>query len=217
MIVYAIERTRPQGDGTPVTKLMYSVIASLDGYVEDDQGRFDWAEPDEEVLAFVNDLERPVGTYLYGRRMYETMVYWETTPTDANPSPFVLDFAEIWQEAEKVVYSRTLESVSSANTRIERSFEPDAVRRLKAGADLDLAIGGAELAGHAISAGLVDELQLLTVPVLVGGGKRWLPTGVRLDLELLDTRRFACGVTYARYRPLPLRVMRSSPSVSAGT
>lgn len=189
------------GEGVhPVTKLIYSAIASLDGYVEDGQGRFDWAEPDEEVLSFVNDMERPVGTYLYGRRMYETMRYWETAPVDVSRPPSVEDFTEIWQKAEKIVYSRTLESVSSAKTRIERSFEPDAVRRLKASAGLDMAVGGAELAGQAIAAGLVDELHLFVVPVVVGGGKRWLPNGVRLDLELLGTRRFARGVTYARYR-----------------
>jgi dihydrofolate reductase len=183
-----------------VTKLVYSAIASLDGYVEDGQGRFDWAEPDEEVLSFVNDLERPVGTYLYGRRMYETMLYWETAPTDVSQPPFVTDFTEIWQKAKKIVYSRTLESVSSAKSRIERSFEPEAVCRLKARAGLDMTVGGAGLAGQAIAAGLVDELHLFVVPVVVGGGKRWLPNRVRVDLELLGTRRFACGVTYARYR-----------------
>jgi dihydrofolate reductase len=183
-----------------VSKLIYSAIASLDGYVEDAQGRFDWAEPDEEVLSFVNDLERPVGTYLYGRRMYETMRYWETVPTDASQSSFVQDFKKIWQKAEKIVYSRTLESISSRKTRMERSFDAEAVRRLQSSADLDMTVGGAGLAGQAIAAGLVDELHLLAVPVVVGGGKRWLPKGVRLDLELLDTRRFAGGVTYARYR-----------------
>ena len=183
----------------PVTKLIYSAIASLDGYVEDEQGRFDWAEPDEEVHSFVSELERPVGTYLYGRRMYETMLYWETPPLEVSRTPFVQDFTDIWQKAEKIVYSRTLESVSSTKTRIERNFEPEAIRRLKASAGLDLTIGGAELAGQAIAAGLVDELHLLVVPVVVGGGTRWLPNGVRLDLELLGTRRFTCGVTYARY------------------
>jgi dihydrofolate reductase len=183
-----------------VTKLIYSAIASLDGYVEDAQGRFDWAEPDEEVLSFVNDLERPVGTYLYGRRMYETMLYWENPGIEVSRPSFVQDFTEIWQKAEKIVYSRTLDSVSSTKTRIERSFEPEAVRRLKASVDLDVTIGGADLAGQALAARLVDELCLFVVPVVVGGGKRWLPNGVRLDLELLGTRRFACGVTYARYR-----------------
>ena len=183
-----------------MAKLIYGAIASLDGYVEDAQGRFDWAEPDEEVHSFVNDLERPVGTYLYGRRMYETMLYWETAPVDAGQPPCFRDFTDIWQRAEKIVYSRTLESVSSERTRIEPSFEPEAIRGLKATVARDMSIGGAELAGQAIAAGLVDELELLVVPVVVGGGKRWLPDGARLGLELLDTRRFACGVTYARYR-----------------
>jgi dihydrofolate reductase len=184
-----------------VTKLIYSAIASLDGYVEDGQGRFDWAQPDEEVHAFVNDLERPIGTYLFGRRMYETMVYWETA--DGSPAPFIQDFIEIWLKADKIVYSQTLESVSSAKTRIERSFEPESVRRLKASASFDLTIGGAELASQALSVGLVDELHLFVVPVVIGRGKRWLPDGVSLDLELLDTRRFASGFTYARYRSSP--------------
>jgi dihydrofolate reductase len=181
-----------------VAQLIYSAIASLDGYVEDGQGGFEWAEPDEEVHTFVNDLERPVGTYLYGRRMYETMLYWETAPTDG--SPVVRDFTDIWRQADKVVYSRTLDSASSARTRIERSFEPEAVRRLKVSARLDLAVGGAELAGQAMAAGLVDELHLFVVPVVVGGGKHWLSGGFRLNLELVDTRRFASGVTYARSR-----------------
>jgi dihydrofolate reductase len=183
-----------------MAKLIYSAISSLDGYVEDGEGRFDWAEPDEEVHSFVNDLERPVGTYLYGRRMYETMLYWETATVGVSQRPFARDFADIWRKAEKVVYSRTLESVSSARTRIERSFVPGAVRQLKARAGLDITVGGAELAGQAIRAGLVDELHVFVVPVVVGDGKRWLPNGVRLDLELLDARRFAGGVTYSRYR-----------------
>jgi dihydrofolate reductase len=186
-----------------VSKLIYAAIASLDGYVEDARGRFDWAEPDEEVFSFVNELEKPAGTYLYGRRMYETMVYWETAAMDESQPSFAREFTRIWREAEKVVYSRTLESVSSARTRLERSFDAEAVRRLKAGATLDVTVGGPELAGQAVAAGLVDELHLLAVPVVVGGGKGWLPLGVRLDLELLDTRRFKCGVTYARYRSRP--------------
>jgi dihydrofolate reductase len=185
-----------------VAKLIYSAIASLDGYVEDGQGRFDWAEPDEEVLSFVNDLERPVGTYLYGRRMYETMLYWESPPREVSRSPFAQDFSEIWQQADKIVYSRTLLAAPSARTRIEGTFEPEAVRRLKASAGPDLTIGGAELAGQAMAAGLVDELHQFVVPVVVGGGKPWLPNGVRLDLELLGMHRFACGVAYARYRSL---------------
>jgi dihydrofolate reductase len=177
--------------------LIYSAIASIDGYVEDEAGNFDWAAPDEEVHAFVNELERPVGTYLYGRRMYETMAVWETIDDD---HPVMRDFAELWRAAEKVVYSRTLESPTSARTRIERDFDPEAVRRLKETARSDIGIGGAELAGEAIEAGLVDEYRLLLVPVLVGGGKRALPGGVRAELELLEQRTFASGVVYLRYR-----------------
>jgi dihydrofolate reductase len=175
--------------------LSYSMIASLDGYVEDENGRFDWAAPDEEVHAFVNDLERPVGTYLYGRRMYETMAAWETV---ADERPFMRDYAEIWRAAEKIVFSRSLESAASARTRIERDFDPEEVRRLKEAGDVS--IGGPELAGEAIRAGLVDEYRFLVVPVAVGGGKRALPAGLRLDLELLDERRFRSGVVYLRYR-----------------
>jgi dihydrofolate reductase len=179
-----------------VAKLIYSAIASLDGYVADEHGNFDWAAPDDEVHAFVNDLERPIGTYLYGRRMYDVMVYWETV---ADQSPVVQDFAEIWQTADKIVYSRTLESVSSARTRVEREFDPDAVRQLKASAGRDISVGGPELAAQAIRAGLVDELHLFVTPVVVGGGNRSLPGDVRVPLELLDERRFGNGVVYLRY------------------
>jgi dihydrofolate reductase len=181
-------------------ELIYSAIASLDGYVADEGGSFDWAVPDEEVHAFVNDLERPVGTYLYGRRMYETMVGWETAHTRADQPPLVRDFAAIWQAAEKVVYSRTLQTVSSARTRLERDFDPEAVRQLKAEAAADLTVGGADLAGQAIGAGLVDEWHLFVVPVVVGGGRRSLPDGVRLKLELRDERSFGNGVVYLHYR-----------------
>jgi dihydrofolate reductase len=174
-------------------------IASLDGYVEDSQGRFDWGAPDEEVHTFVNDLERPVGTYLYGRRMYETMLYWETFPLDESAPAYARDFTRIWRAAEKVVYSRTLESTSSARTRIERDFVPATVRHMKLTASQDLTVGGADLAGQAISAGLVDELQLLVVPIVVGGGKPWLPAGQRIGLQLLSLRRFAGGVVFLRY------------------
>jgi dihydrofolate reductase len=180
-------------------KLIYSAITSLDEYVEDDQGGFGWAAPDEEVHAFVNDLERPIGTYLYGRRMYETMVFWETVNTDEEPA-VMRDFADLWRAAEKVVYSRTLETVSSARTRIERELDPDALRTLKETSQTDIAIGGAELAGRAIAMGLVDELQLFLNPILVGGGKPALPDGIRAQLELLDERRFSSGVVYLRYR-----------------
>jgi dihydrofolate reductase len=184
-----------------MAKLIYSVIASADGYVEDAGGGFDWAAPDEEVHSFVNDLERPVGTYLYGRRMYQTMLYWETARTVAGQPSSAREFTGIWQAAEKIVFSRTLESVSSARTRIERNFDPGMVRRLKSATGHDMTVGGADLAGQAIKAGLVDELQLFVVPVIVGGGKPALPDGVRSDLELLDTQRFASGVVYLRYRP----------------
>lgn len=183
-----------------MAKLIYSAIASLDGYIEDESGSFDWAAPDEEVHAFVNDLERPVGTYLYGRRMYETMVYWETAHTVAGQPPYTLDFAEIWQAADKVVYSRTLEAASSDRTRIERDFDPEAIRQLKDAADRDLTVGGPDLAAQALRAGLVDELHLFLMPVAVGGGKQALPDGVRVGLELLDERRFGSGVVYLRYR-----------------
>jgi dihydrofolate reductase len=182
-----------------VAKLIYSAIASLDGYVEDEQGKFDWAAPDDEVHAFVNDLERPIGTYLYGRRMYETMVFWETVSTSGDQAAVPRDFAEIWRAAEKVVYSRTLQALSSERTRIERDFDPAAIRRLKATSARDITVGGAGLAGEAMAAGLVDECHLFLVPVLVGGGKRALPDDVRAQLELLAERPFRSGVVYLRY------------------
>jgi dihydrofolate reductase len=183
-----------------MAKLIYSAISSLDGYVEDEAGNFDWAAPDEEVHAFVNDLERQVGTYLYGRRMYETMVYWETAHTVADQTPVMLDFAEIWQAADKIVYSKTLETVSSARTRLERDFDPEAVRRMKATAGRDISVGGPDLAAQAIEAGLVDELHLFVVPIAVGAGKQSLPENVRLELELLEERRFGSGVVHLHYR-----------------
>jgi dihydrofolate reductase len=182
-------------------KLIYSAIASADGYVEDAVGGFDWGAPDEEVFRFVNDLERPVGTYLYGRRMYETMLFWESALGVPGLPPVAGEFAGIWQAAEKIVFSQTLTTVSSSRTRIERNFDPGLVAQLKSAAKHDLTVGGADLAGQAIRAGLVDELQLFLVPVIVGGGKRALPDGARSDLELLDTRRFAGGAVYLSYRP----------------
>jgi dihydrofolate reductase len=179
-----------------VAQLIYSAIASLDGYTEDEGGKFDWAAPDEQVHAFVNELERPIGTYLYGRRMYETMVPWEGM---SDPAPVMRDYTEIWQAADKIVYSKTLASAASERTRIERDFDPDAVRQLKAAADRDISVGGPTLGAEAIEAGLVDELQLFLNPVVVGGGKRALPDGVRLSLELIDERRFDNGVVYVRY------------------
>jgi dihydrofolate reductase len=181
-------------------KLTYTAIASLDQYVVDASGSFDWAAPDEEVHSFVNDLERPVGTYLYGRRMYEVMVYWETALKTADqPPPVIRDYREIWQSADKIVFSKTLEEASSARTRIERDFDPEAVRQLKSATGRDISVGGPELATQAIEAGLVDEFHFFVTPVVVGGGKQALPDDVHLELELLDERRFGNGVVYLRY------------------
>jgi len=183
-----------------MAKLVYAAITSLDGYIEDPSGNFDWAMPDEEVHAFVNDLERPCGTYLYGRRMYEVMAGWETMHTLPNQSPIALDFAQLWQAADKVVYSTTLEQVSSAKTRIERDFDPEAIRRMKASAGSDITIGGPELAGQALKAGVVDEIHLIVSPIIIGGGKPSLPNDLRLRLELLGERRFGNGVVHLHYR-----------------
>ena len=186
-----------------MAKLIYSAITSLDGYTADEDGNFDWAAPDEEVHTFVNDLERPVGTYLFGRRMYDVMLFWETAHTLADQSPAVLDFAKIWQAADKVVYSKSLETVSSARTTIERDFDPESVRQMKSAATRDIAVGGAILAAQAIKAGLVDEIQLFVTPIVVGGGHQSLPDKVRVNLELVDERRFGNGVVYLRYRTRP--------------
>jgi dihydrofolate reductase len=183
-----------------VNKLIYSVIASVDGYTADAAGTFDWAAPEPDAHAFINDLERPVGTYLYGRRMYETMLAWETDPGLAEQSPEMRDFAQVWQAADKVVYSTSLAAVPTARTRIERSFDPDAVGRLKATAGHDLSIGGPHLAAHALRAGLVDEYHLFVAPAVVGGGNPALPHDVRLDLDLMDERRFGSGMVYLCYR-----------------
>jgi dihydrofolate reductase len=183
-----------------MAKLIYATIASLDGYVEDAHGKFDWAEPDEEVHSFANELERQVGTYLYGRRMYEVMLAWEDPEVAAGQPPHIHDFAEAWRATDKIVYSRTLETASSARTRIEPEFNREAVRELKAQAARDLAVGGPELAAQAISAGLVDELHLILVPVVVGGGKRALPDDVHLELELVGERRFGNGTVHLHYR-----------------
>ena len=176
--------------------LIYSAIMSLDGYIADENGNFDWAEPDEEVHAFVNDRERPIGTYLLGRRMYDVMVVWESIDDE---QPVIKDYAEIWRAADKVVYSRSLEKVSSARTRLERTLDPDAVREMKAAAERDLGVGGPELAAQAIRAGLVDEIHLYVSPIVVGGGTKGLPDEVRFELELLAERRFGNGVVYLRY------------------
>ena len=183
-----------------MARLIYSAISSLDGYIADEDGNFDWAAPDEEVHAFVNDLERPIGTYLYGRRMYEVMAYWETADTLPDEPPVIRDFAAIWQAADKIVYSKTLETVSSARTRIERDFDPDTVRELKASVGHEISVSGPELAAQAIKAGLVDEYQVFVVPYVAGGGTRFLPDAVRLELELLDERRFGSGVVHLHYR-----------------
>jgi dihydrofolate reductase len=182
-----------------MAKLIYTAITSLDGYVNDETGNFDWAAPDAEVHAFVNDLERPSGTYLYGRRMYEVMRFWETAHEAPDQPEVVLDYARLWQAADKVVYSRTLPEVTTARSRLERRFDPKAVRRMKAASDRDLGVGGPGLAAEALRAGLVDELRVLLTPWVIGGGTHWLPNGVRLQLELLDEQRFAGGVVYLRY------------------
>ncbi len=180
-------------------RLIYSAIASLDGYVNDDQGAFDWAAPDEELHAFVNEQERPVGTYLYGRRMYATMVAWETMPTGPEQPAVSRDYAAIWRAADKVVYSTTLAGASSARTRIEPVFDPAAVAALVRAADRDVSVGGPGLAAAALGAGLVDEVRVFVVPEVVGGGTRFLPAQLRLGLRLRDTRRFAGGAVLLSY------------------
>jgi dihydrofolate reductase len=180
--------------------LIYSAITSLDGYIEDKNGNFDWAVPDDEVHTFINNLERAAGTHLYGRRMYETLMVWETDPNLAAMSPLYRDFAEIWQSADKIVYSSTLQVVSTRKTRIERTFDPGAIRRMKETAKQEILIGGPDLAAHAFRAGLIDECHLFLTPILVGGGKRSLPEDVRLNLELMDERRFGNGMVFLRYR-----------------
>ena len=183
-----------------MAKLIYLMNMSLDGYTEDEHGRFGWeVQQDEEARSYVHALASSFPTLLYGRRMYETMVYWETAHTVRDQPQFMLDFAKKWQAAEKIVYSRTLAEPRSARTRIEREFDPDEVRRLKADAEHDMIVAGPELAAHAIRAGLVDEFQMIVWPVIVGGGKRFFPDGVRLNLELLEERRLGKGVVYVRY------------------
>jgi dihydrofolate reductase len=183
-----------------MAKLIYITNVSLDGYIEDEHGTLDWTEPDDEVFAFITDLVRSVGTYLYGRRLYEAMSVWETDPELAAQSELMGDFADVWQAADKVVYSTTLHEVSTAKTQLERNFDPDAIRDLKTSADRDLTVGGANFAAHTFKAGLVDECQLLMWPVLLGAGKPSLPRDTRVDLELLDERRFSTGVVFLRYR-----------------
>lgn len=182
-----------------MARLIYGALMSLDGYIADEAGNFDWAAPDEEVHAFINDLERPVGTYLYGRRTYEVMTVWEAILNEPDPGLVMLDYARIWGAADKIVYSRTLEATSTARTRLEHNFDPAAVRTLVAAADRDVGIAGPTLAAHGFAAGLIDECWCLVVPAIVGGGLRALPEGVRLDLELSEQRRFDGGAVYLRY------------------
>ena len=183
-----------------MAKLFYSAITSLDGYVADEKGSFDWAAPDEPIHTFVNDLERPIGTYLYGRRMYEVMRYWETAPTGDDQPAYLADYARIWQAADKIVFSTTLPEAPTARTTLARRFDPDAIRALKSTSDRDLSVGGPGLAAAAIRAGVVEELHRLVAPVVVGGGTAFLPQDVRLDLELVDERRFPNGTVSLRYR-----------------
>jgi dihydrofolate reductase len=183
-----------------LTRLIYSVVTSLDGYVADETGNFDWAAPDEEVHRFVNDVERQAGTYLYGRRMYEVMLAWERPDMSAGQPEFVQDFADMWRAADKIVYSRTLDKVSSARTRIEPVFDPEVVRQMKAVASGDITVGGPHLAAQAIKAGLVDDIHVFVVPTVVGGGNQALPDKVRLDLELVDEHRFGRGTVHLHYR-----------------
>ena len=183
-----------------MSRLIYAAITSLDGFVADEHGNFDWAAPDEEVHMFVNDLERKVGTYLYGRLMYETMVYWETAHEIPDQPPGVLDYATIWRSTDKVVYSKTLTATASARTRIERDFDPEAVRAMKAGATRDITVGGPHLAAAALKAGLVDELQVFLTPMVVGGGNHYLPEGFRQNLKRVEEHSFRGGVIFLRYR-----------------
>ena len=180
--------------------LIYIANSSLDGYTEDMDGNFDWTTPDEDGFRFISNLVRATGTHLYGRRMYETMMVWETDPNLAAESSLRRDFAEIWQAADKIVYSRTLEAVSTRKTQLERNFDPEAIRQLKEAVEPDILIGGPELAAHAFRSGLIDECHLFLAPIILGGGKPCLPDNVRLELELLEERRFGNGVVFLRYR-----------------
>ena len=182
-----------------MAKLIYSMITSLDGYAAAAEGDLGTGAEDEEVHTFIGDIFRPVRTFLYGRRMYETMVFWETADAEPDVPPHILEYARDWQAAEKIVYSTTLQSVSSAKTKIERTFDPDAIRKLKAESDHDISVDGPNLAAQAIRAGLVDEYHLFITTSVVGGGKRFFPEGVRLDMELVDERTFKTGLIYARY------------------
>ena len=183
-----------------MAKLIYVTNRSLDGYTEDKDGKIDWTDPSEEVFKFITDLVRATHTHLYGRRMYESMMLWETDPRLAAESPLSRDFAEIWQAANKIVYTKTLETGFTHKTRLERTFDPEAIRQLKASVAGDILIGGPELAAHPFRSGLIDECHLFLIPIIVGGGKQALPDNFRLELELLDERRFGSGVVFLRYR-----------------
>jgi dihydrofolate reductase len=183
-----------------MAKLIYSSITSLDGYIEDQDGNFEWAAPDDQVSSFLNDLERDVGTYLNGRRMYETMVYWEQDPVVAGEPDCVRECRELWRAADKIVFSKSLDTVSATRTRLEREFDPSAIKSLKDSLVRDITVAGPDLATQALRAGLVDECQLFLTPTLVGSGKASMPSDIRLDLELLDEHRFQSGVAYLRYR-----------------
>jgi dihydrofolate reductase len=180
--------------------LIYIANTSLDGYTEDKDGKFDWTTPDEDGFSFITNRIRTMGTHLYGRRMYEAMMLWETLPELAAESPLRRDFAELWQAADKIVYSRTLQAVATRKAQLERNFEPEAIRQLKATLEKDILIGGPELAAHAFRAGLIDECHLFVAPIILGGGKQAIPDNLRLELELLDERRFGNGVVSLRYR-----------------
>ena len=182
-----------------MARLIYLTNVSLDGYIEDETGSLDWTDPDDEYFAFINDLVRPIGTYLYGRRLYEVMRFWQTALTSSEPPCFV-DYASIWKAADKIVYSSTLDAVTTDKTTLETTFDPEAVREMKASHSRDISVGGANLAAQALAAGLVDELQLFVSPVIVGGGTSWLPDDIRLDLDLIDERRFDAGVVFLHYR-----------------
>jgi dihydrofolate reductase len=182
-----------------MAKLIYAAISSLDGYVADSEGNFDWSMPSEEVHRFVNNLERRIGTYLYGRRMYEVMRYWETASTGNGEPSAGQEFAKMWQATDKIIYSRSLENVSTARTKLEREFDPAAIRRMKADASRDIAVSGPTLAGQALKLGLVDECHLFLSPIVVGGGTPALPDNVRIQLELLDQRHFGNGVVHVHY------------------
>jgi dihydrofolate reductase len=183
-----------------MANLIYVANTSLDGYTEDKDGKFDWTEPSEEYFRFITNLVRAMSTHLYGRRMYESMMVWETDPHLAAESPLRRDFAEVWQAANKIVYSKTLETISTRKTQLERTFDPEAIRQLKEAVEHDILIGGPELAAHAFRAGLIDECHLFLIPILVGGGKSALPDNVRLELGLLEERRFSNGTVYLRYQ-----------------